>query len=142
MRFIDEQVRIEAAVTRIDGWEGSQPPSPNWPLGKHSQAIFGDLQTHARTQISEASQHLSLAYENQQSQDQDAQPHGSQRQARASSLRERQGCEQCHFENESKHSSARSGKENRAGHQYGASADQDSLSSSQEMPHTEHKGNR
>jgi hypothetical protein len=57
-------------------------------------------------------------------------------------LSESQSCEQDHFENESKHSSSRAGKKDRAGHQYRAEGDQNSLSPSEQMPHTDHKGKR
>src|ERR1700731_1452550 len=50
VRFVYEQVRIETAETWVDRGESSQPPAPNWPLGKHPQAIFGDIQTNSRAE--------------------------------------------------------------------------------------------
>src|ERR1700691_4242502 len=69
MRFIYDLICIEAAVTGINRSEGSHPPASNRSLGKHSQTIFHDIQTDAGAKISEASQHLPLSYENQQTQD-------------------------------------------------------------------------
>jgi hypothetical protein len=49
MRFINEKVRVKTAVSGLDRRERSQPPAQNWPLGKHSQAIFSDIEPHAGT---------------------------------------------------------------------------------------------
>src|SRR5271170_641399 len=104
MRFIDEQVRIEAAVTRVDRGESPQAPPQQRPVGKHSEAILRDIPTNARGQISESAQHLSLAYKNQESQNRDTHGHRSERYAKATLLFESQRGEQNDLKNESKHS--------------------------------------
>ncbi len=90
MRFIDEQVGIEAAVTRVDGWESSQAPSPNWPLENILKLSLVISRRMPGPRSPRRPRALSLAQENQQGQDQDAHGHGSQRYARASSLSESQ----------------------------------------------------
>src|SRR5580704_16322947 len=139
MRFIDEQVRVEAPVTGVDRGESPQSPSQHRPMGKHPEAVLCDIPTDARGQISESTQHLSLAYKNHESQNRHTHGHRPERHAKATLLFESQHSEEDNLKNESEHSSSRAGKENRGGHQHGAKSDQGSLFRSKDMAHAEHQ---
>ena len=61
VRFIHEQIGIEAAVTGVDGWESAQAPPQHRPVEKHSQAVLRNIPTDARSQVSESAQNLPFA---------------------------------------------------------------------------------
>ena len=63
MCLVYEEIRVEASVARVDRWESTQAPAPNWVFQEHSQTVFGDLRTDAWTQISNTRQHLPSARE-------------------------------------------------------------------------------
>src|SRR6476646_4016037 len=113
MRFVYEQVGIEASVTWVDRRESPQAPPPQRTVGKHSPAVLRDRQTEVRPQISEPAQHVHLTEKNQEGQDKDANRRRAQRYTRISPLAESQCCKQDEFENENHHSGARAGEKDR-----------------------------